>query len=317
MAISHPGGARAKQLQLKGTANRYWMFLEEENLAGSITGPGLCLRVQMSSIPTTFIFSYERPIYLWATLDSLYRATRSDMHFVLVDSGSSDPLVERVIEGFVRRDMLDEVIRVDRDDTSWFVPFFDRRFGTLGDVFFSVESDVVIREEPTCWAGRMLGVTTARPRLAMLGSRIDNSDFIDAAALEARLGRTLSPEERKQIKLASSEREMPEMGPDEVQLPFNPPGRLLALRTEPIAAHVTRWEQSTDHAMNHILRRAGWETGIYGGVIHRHLSLCNIFDYPAYSMAERDMYMKGAAAAAEPAATEAAQAAAEPAPRGR
>jgi len=271
----------------------------------------------MSSIPTTFIFSFERPIYLWATLDSLYRGTRSDMRFVLIDSGSRDPLVDQVIAGFNRRGMLDEVVRVDREDTSWFGPFFEARFGGLGEVFFSVESDVVIREEPTCWAGRMLGVMARDPRLAMLGSAVDKTDFPALEPVEASLGRELSLGERKQLKLTSPERMMPQIGPDEVASPFNPPGRLLALRTAAIAAHVVSWEQSTDIQMHRILRENGWTTGIYGGVIHRHLSLCNFFDYPAYSMAERDIYMKGAAAAAEAAAAEAAQAAAEAAARGR
>lgn len=246
----------------------------------------------MSRRLTTFIISFERPIYLWATLDSLYRTTTSDMRFVLIDSASQDPLVHKVIDGFSRRHMFDEVLKLDANDSDWFVPFFSTRLEDVGDVFFSVESDVIIAPEPSCWASRMLSVMDQNPKLAMLGSMIDKSDFVDPDAMQRRLGRRLSTEEKKQIKLTSPERTMPDIGSNEVQSPFNPPGRLLALRTEAVKRHLTKWEQSSDYQMHLILTQNGWETGIYGGVVHRHLSLCNHFDYPQYSMSERDEYMK-------------------------
>ncbi|SMY07367.1 hypothetical protein [Flavimaricola marinus] len=246
----------------------------------------------MSKTLTTYILSYERPIYLWATLDSLYRTTKSDMRFVLIDSASRDPLVHKVIDGFSRRHMFDEVVRLEENDSTWFAPFFAERLKDVGDVFFSVESDVTIEPEETCWAQRMLGVMEQNPKLAMLGSKIDKSDFVDIDAMEKRLGRGLTTSEKKQFKESSPERSMEDIGPDEVQSPFNPPGRLLALRTEALQNHITKWEQSSDYQMHLILKENGWETGIYGGVTHRHLSLCNHFDYPEYSMADRDLYMK-------------------------
>lgn len=247
----------------------------------------------MPQPPTTYILSYERPLYLWATLDSLYRTTKSDMRFVLIDSASQDPLVDRVITGFSRRHMFDQVIKLETNDSGWFGPYFAKELETVGEYFYSVESDVIIREEDTCWAARMRAVMQANPRLAMLGSAVDTSDFIDPEALEAHLGRAMNTEEKKQLKLTSPERTMEPIGADEVSAPwFNPPGRLLALRTDAMQAHVTKWEESSDYQMDLILKANGWETGIYGGVIHRHLSLCNYYDYPAYSMAERDQYMK-------------------------
>lgn len=245
----------------------------------------------MSKPLTTFIMSYERPIYLWATLDSLYRNTKSDMRFVIVDSGSRDPLVRKVIDGFSRRNMFEEVLLLDKNDSEWFVPFFAERLGNVGEIFFSIESDVIIAPAETCWAQRMLGVMKSNPKLAMLGSMIDKSDFADPDVLEARLGRGLTEDEKKSLKLASSERNMAEIGPHDVASPFNPPGRLVALRTDAIQKHISKWEHSADHQMNHYLKKNGWETGIYGGVVHRHMSLCNYFDYPQYSMAERDQYM--------------------------
>lgn len=251
-----------------------------------------CRKFFMSKPLTTFILSYERPIYLWATLDSLYRTTKSDMRFVLIDSASQDPLVSTVIDGFSRRHMFDEVLRLDKNDSTWFTPFFTERLTDVGDHFFSVESDVTIKEEETCWAQRMLQVMQANPKLAMLGSKVDKSDFIDPDVLRGHLGRDLTAQESSQLKYESPERTMEDLGPEDVRsMSLNPPGRLLALRTDAVKQHVMQWEQSSDRQMRRILKANGWETAIYGGVTHRHLSLCNYFDYPAYSMADRDEFM--------------------------
>lgn len=246
----------------------------------------------MSSFPlTTFILSYERPLYLWATLDSLYQATKSKMQFVLVDSGSRDPLVHKVIDGFSRRGFFQEVVKYENNNKEWAEPFFSTWHEKVGEIFFFVESDVVVQKETTCWAQRMMSVMARDPSLAMLGSKIDKSDFIVPAELEVRIKRALAPEEKQQMKLLSPERNMPDIGPDSVAAPFNPPGRLLALRTKAVRDHLGNVMQWRDVQMHHILRKNGWITGIYGGVVHRHLSLCNYFDYPEYTMEQRDLYM--------------------------
>jgi hypothetical protein len=243
------------------------------------------------SRPTTFILSYERPLYLWAALDSLYRATKSEMRFILVDSGSADPLVHSVIDGFDRRGMFDTVVRLPVNDTEWVEPFFEKHLREVGDVFFYVESDVIVEAAADCWAERMLGVMRRSPKLAMLGSKIDPTDFIDPAALAKRLGRELTADERLQIKAKSLERTLPAFGPDEVISPFNPPGRLLALRTQAVQQHLVHADQWRDSVMHKLFTQNGWTTGIYGGVVHRHLSLCNYWDYGDYSMAKREQYM--------------------------
>jgi hypothetical protein len=244
----------------------------------------------MNTAPTVLIVSYERPIYLWATLDSLYRNTRTDAHFVLVDSGSQDPLVHKVIDGFSRRGMLGEVIRSRENNTDWAGPFFDSRRESLGEIFYYVDGDVVVADTGTCWLQQFAHVMRQHPRLAMLGSKIDKSDFEDPASIEQRLGRKLSNGEMRQIKYFSPERTMPEIGPSDIASPFNPPGRLMALRTAPVYDHLGTVMSHTDKKMHEILLGKGWETGIFGGVVHRHLSLCNLFDYPEYSMAARGQF---------------------------
>jgi GT2 family glycosyltransferase len=149
--------------------------------------------------PTIFVLSYERPIYLWAALDSLYRGTFTPVRVILVDSGSRDPLVHRVIDSFDRRGLFERVLRLPENDWDWVEPFFERELAGVGDVFFYMESDVVIAPAADCWVGRMLRVMERDPRLAMLGSRIDKSDFIDPAAVEARWRRPLTAGELAQL----------------------------------------------------------------------------------------------------------------------
>jgi len=244
----------------------------------------------MAFRPTVLILSYERPIYLWATLDSLYRTTRTDANFVLVDSGSKDPLVHKVIDGFGRRGMFSHVIRSAENNTDWAEPFFSTRREALREVFYYVDGDVVVEDSGQCWLQQFADVMARNPRLAMLGSMIDKSDFEDPGPIEQRIGRALTNEEMHQIKYFSPERTMAKIGPTEIARPFNPPGRLMALRTAPIYDVVGNIMYHTDKKMHEILTANGWETGIFGGVVHRHLSLCNLFDYPDYSMAERDKY---------------------------
>jgi hypothetical protein len=233
--------------------------------------------------------SYERPLYLWATLDSLYRNTRSPVRFVLVDSGSQDPLVHQVIEGFVRRGLLAEVHKHSENNTSWAASFFEERRERLGEVFFYLDADVVVLDSSACWVERFTRLMNEQPDLAMVGSRIDKSDFEDQEGIEQRIGRKLSTGEKQQIKLFSPERKQAEIGPWEL-LETNPAGRLLALRTGPVHEHLGNVMNHTDAEMHRILKGHGWRTGIFGGVVHRHLSLCNLFDYPEYAMHERDKY---------------------------
>jgi len=61
--------------------------------------------------PIVFILSWERPLYLWACLDSLRTQTKTACRFVLLDNDSQDPLVHRIIESFEARDLFHKVHR--------------------------------------------------------------------------------------------------------------------------------------------------------------------------------------------------------------
>jgi hypothetical protein len=69
---------------------------------------------------TVFIHSYNRPLYLWASLDSLYRGTRHPHRFVFLDMASDDRLVRQVVAGFERRGMFSGVVWSPRGDADSF-----------------------------------------------------------------------------------------------------------------------------------------------------------------------------------------------------
>ncbi len=127
------------------------------------------------------ILCRDRPLYLWASLDSLYRHTSTPVDVVIIDNNSQDPLVANVIGAFRRRGMFSEVIISPATIpilSPTLSPGSDRN---LGPFFAYVEGDVVIEASQRCWVATMLEVMQSRPRLAMLGSQIDRSDFVDPA----------------------------------------------------------------------------------------------------------------------------------------
>lgn len=233
-----------------------------------------------------FILSYERPLYLWASLDSLYRNTKYPCRFILADNCSQDPLVQKVIGGFDRRGMFHDVYlcednRLDRIE--WMV---ERHRDLLGQYWAFCECDVVVAPGEPCWLQRFVQHMAANPRLGMLGSYIDSSDFVSPEAAR-RLHPGKSVEELGQvIKLQSPERAIDDVPKAPIISPFNPPGRLLMIRTETLDTVPIR----RDSLWHQGMLRSGYETGIATDVVHRHLSLLNIYDYADYDMELRDSF---------------------------
>ena len=93
-------------------------------------------------------------------------------------------------------------------------------------------------------------------------------------------------------KLGSPERDqqVPEEAGVRIFSPHNPAGRFLLLRKQALA-EVGAGE---DWLLHQKLIAAGYRTGIAARVMHRHLSLLNLFDYADYDMRLRDTYMTGA-----------------------
>jgi hypothetical protein len=249
----------------------------------------------MSQDPTTlrpitvFVHSYNRPLYLWASLDSLYRGTRHPHRFVFIDMDSDDPLVRQVVAGFERRGMFSEVVWAPRGDVDSFWALLWSRLGAIGPFFAYCQTDVIVETTDTCWLTTLVALMQANPRLAMLGSVIDKRDFVDLD--EARRLEPLAEDQHLQdmIKWFSPERAQDSSaatGP--VVAPHGPAGRLLMMRTAALATVGS----GSDSDLHRKFTAAGYETGIATAVRHRHLSLLHVYDYPQYDYDRRVAYSR-------------------------
>lgn len=236
-----------------------------------------------------FIRTWNRPLYLWACLDSLFRNTRTPCRFVLMDNQSSDRQVAHVIEGFRRRGMFEAVHMMDRNHGANQTMLFFKYRPQMGRYFVLLDGDITVEAGEPDWLGRMIRLAEARPNLAILGSVVDQEDFVDVESAQ-RLAPTLSEDELDRlIKGRSPERRL-KPSRDEVIAPYTPPGRLLLLRTAAIDEIGLR---IGNMALSQAAKDAGYQVGIATTVRHRHLSLLNIFDYPDYDFAELSRYLQG------------------------
>jgi hypothetical protein len=244
----------------------------------------------MTEPVTVLIVCYNRPLYLWACLDSLDRGTRYPHRFTLLDMASEDRLVDQVIAGFERRRMFSQVIRAPRNHPQELWKTLWSLVDGAGEFFGYVDGDVIVEDRDPCWLGAFVALMEQHPRLAMVGPAIDKRDFVSwerARALEPDIeGDRLAD----LIKLHSPERNQNVNRTDAHDLvyPHNPPGRLLLMR----CTALTRIGAGTDGLLDRKFRDAGYETGIATGVRHRHLSLLNLFDYPEYDTVSRNPFYR-------------------------
>jgi hypothetical protein len=236
---------------------------------------------------TVFILSWNRPIYLWACLDSLYRYTRRFARFILVDNNSDDPLVRRVIAGFARRGMFYHIEWAQENLPAVWWDTVQKYRDLLGEYFAYIEADTVVFDTEPCWLSRFAALMNADPQLALLGSYIDIRDFVDPG-FARRVAPHLDDYQRDGlIKAHSPERTLGPPPDEPIIEPFNPPGRLLMMRTS-----IFDWiANANDGDFYNQVKAAGLHAGIATGVRHRHLSLLNFFDYPDYDTAHRDQFM--------------------------
>ena len=230
---------------------------------------------------TVLIFSWNRPIYLWACLDSLYRYTRAPARFILIDNHSDDLGVEAVIAGFARRGMFHCIERAEANLARTPHEAMRRYRDLYGEYFVFVESDTMVFDTDPCWLTRFCALMDKHPQLMMLGSYIDTTDFVDPV-----VARKAAPELNDRrlaflIKEHSLERRLSPVPPVEQLIePFNPPGRLVIFRTSILdLPGIDYWG---DAYVYHKVKKAGFDAAIATGVRHRHLSLLNFFDYPDY-----------------------------------
>jgi len=232
-----------------------------------------------------FVLSYNRPIYLWCMLDSLYRNTKYPAKIVFADNGSSDPLVSQVVEGFIRREMF-HAVHMCADNRPDRLEWLIRQYrDDLGEFFAFAESDVIILDSEEGWLTTMVRLMKANPLLYMLGSQSVPTDFVDYA--EARKIEPDMPQEQIDflIKPNSPERQLQDAKEPLID-PFNPPGRLLLFRTDILSRVPIRGDARTYLSLKEI----GLEAKISTEVRHRHLSWLNFYDYHDYDAKQRALF---------------------------
>jgi len=236
-----------------------------------------------------FVLAWERPIYLWVTLDSLFRHTKQPAEFVLIDNGSRNPLVREVIAGFERRGMFADIIFSPANDPHTFANVVANRMATLPGTFVLVEGDVEVQPSEPCWLSEFTALMGEHSDIGYLGSLIDASDFVDIedAARIAPVGLGRDRVEAL-LKAHSPERAYPQDDPARLNLELQPPGRICIYRTEV----VRRTPITTDGHFTAAVRRLGFKAGIANRVRHRHLSLLHVFDEPDYDTLARDAFFK-------------------------
>jgi GT2 family glycosyltransferase len=244
--------------------------------------------VSTGKTPIVFILCWERPLYLWACLDSLYHTTKTPCRFVLVDNASADPLVGRIIESFEVRGMFHRVYRRKSNEPSAMMEALALHADELGDYFGFVESDVIVLPSKPSWLEEFQRLVALDPRLGMVGSLIDKRDFVDPHWVAEHFTGLSQEKIDFLIKTKSVERGLANEYAEPLIDPFNPPGRLLYLKTEA----VKKIGLIRDTKLYEGMMLNGHKAGIATRVRHRHLSLANIFDYPEHDRELREKFFR-------------------------
>lgn len=223
---------------------------------------------------------HDRPIYTYMALDALCRATYSPYQLTVVHHRLQPGLVDHVLDTHLRRKTIHRIVQMTSDLVDWTaIMRIAMETLTVSDEFlFYIEDDVVIEKSCSCWIARMVELMRDEPKLALLGSAIDKSDFLDPEDLAADLKRPLNADELAKIKAHSPERMQSFKPGQRLFTAHNVPGRLFCLRV----SAMTHDLPNTDIRIDKRLKAQGWATAVLTTVRHRHMSLLNYYDYPSY-----------------------------------
>ncbi len=240
-------------------------------------------------VPYIFILSWNRPIYLWVCLDSIYRHTSTPCKIIIADNNSSDPLVRQVIEGFERRGLFYKVHLFEDNDPFRLKKMVDMYKEELGSYFVFIESDIeILPVENGCWLERFLLYMDANPNLACVGSWVYQKDFVSMEDAK-RLYPDVDEEQLAfLIKINALMRQHNQEESKYYLLidPHNAPLRLLMFRK----SAYDRVPFGQDFQFYERFKALNYDAMISTEVVHRHLSLLNIFDYSAYSGQDRNTF---------------------------
>lgn len=227
-----------------------------------------------------FMPVHGRPIYTYMALDGLQRSTRSPFELTIIHHRTEPTMNDDIIAMFERRGVVHDVILETGEQLDWLglIKVVQGMLGPQDEFAFLIEDDVVIEPTDECWMQAMVDAMRADPQLAMVGSVIDQSDFISPEALSQDLGRPLTEVEENVIKAGSPERLQRFDEQDALFSGHNVAGRLFGIRLAALSEETPLLDARTDRA----LRARGWKTASLTKVKHRHMSLLNYYDYPEY-----------------------------------
>ena len=242
-------------------------------------------RVSDLDSPIVFVLSWNRPIYLWVCLDSLYRHTRAPHRIILADNNSSDPMVDQVIRGFERRSMFTAVHRCSDNNPRRFERLIEQYWDDIGDYLVFVEGDIEVLPSEPCWLTKFVSYMDADQRLGCVGSRVYQADFVDETEARA-LMPDLDQRSLDFLIKANAPMRRYKHTSQPLIAPHNPPLRLLMMRKQ-VYKQVGF---GRDIAIHKRTLELGYKSMISTEVVHRHLSLLNIYDYSDYSHTEREAF---------------------------
>jgi GT2 family glycosyltransferase len=236
--------------------------------------------------PILFILSWNRPIYLWVCLDSIYRHTKSPKKVVIVDNNSSDPLVFDVINGFQKRGLFYKVHLYSDNDPFRFEKIIHEYWNEIGDYFVLIEADIEILPcNDGCWLNKMKNYMDQNENLASVGSRVYLNDFVDIK-IAKQLEPDMPSDELKSLIKADAPMRKYIHSEEKLIDPHNAPLRLILIRK-------TAYEKikfGRDTFIYKQFKDLGYDAKISTEIVHRHLSLLNIFDYPDHSFHNRESF---------------------------
>lgn len=240
-----------------------------------------------------FILNWDRPLYLWSTLDSLFHYTKKPLKYVLVDNNSTDPLVHQVIKGFERRGMFEDVLLFSENYPHRMQMVIEKYKEKLDNFFYFCENDVIVPQN-ICWATNYEDIYKEFPKTGMIGSTCDVMDFPDVDRVMA-----LHPELEGRQRIFYTKENVPERFVElDTSRPAvkasleNPPGRLILYDTEALL----RVGYNTDHVIATKMTEIGYDWLITTAFRHRHIALEQVYDYPPQAdeayQTTRDAYFR-------------------------
>ncbi|NQY68108.1 MAG: glycosyltransferase family 2 protein [Flavobacteriales bacterium] len=238
------------------------------------------------TIPTIFLLSWNRPIYLWVCLDSIYRHTERPFNLIIADNNSEDASVRDIIIGFQKREgFINEVHFCDENSPFRLKWLIEKYWDEIDDFFVIIEGDIEILPSDSCWLSSFASYFDSDPDLGMVGSKVYQKDFVSLKRAKELLPGKSHEDVCKLIKQYAKWRSHGDFS-EELIDPHNPALRLMALRKN-VYEKITF---GRDLEMYRQIKELGYCSAISTKVVHRHLSLLNVYDQPSFSTQERDAF---------------------------